>query len=200
MYGYTEDNQINYNYLFDFAQIHDLKDSCINYSFYVAEYLITNDEIFTHDTYDAHDFVIESVIDIKKILINKIINKSIDILIKNNITNTSLEYGLVSYHRYKNDMKTPIDVHIDDNGAILGNVNTVIFYLKKDIFGGNLNIYQEFDEDEDLNPILIETIDTKPSKDNIKIIYFEGNVYHSVDEIIGDGIRESIVVHLKANR
>jgi len=96
--------------------------------------------------------------------------------------------GLIEFHRYNvNESCRPIfDDHEDDYGGVHFAVNTVIYYLRKDptVRGGDL---------------IIKSIqfDVAPTDDKIQIVCFSGDVTHRVTPMIGQGVRECIVVQLK---
>ena len=71
-----------------------------------------------------------------------IINKSEEILLEEGLNNIDINYGIVEYHCYNTGIHMPFGIHQDDYGAINYKVNTVIYYLQKDIEGGILKYFQ----------------------------------------------------------
>ncbi len=125
--------------------------------------------------------------------LKRIIDDSFDYLIKNNFTNIDKNYGMIEYHKY-NDFENhtiQLDRHYDDHGAVSYPVTTLIYYFNKTCEGGNLEIYN-LDED-----ILVETINTKPSENKVKILLLDGNIPHNITPITSNGVRECIVVQFK---
>lgn len=105
--------------------------------------------------------------------------------LKQNVDIFMIEYWR---HRLFNDeMKHIFPIHCDNDGLISGEVNTCIFYLRKDklFTGGDLNIYSN-----SCFPKILEVIETTA----MKILLFDGNIYHSVSKMKGIGIRDCIVV------
>ena len=95
----------------------------------------------------------------------------------------------VDFHRYfinNEKYETDLTWHTDDKGATPYNVNTVIFYLRKDptLKGGNF-LYKENTNIQKINI----------SKNNILLM--RGDLIHKPEDIDGYGRRESIAVQFE---
>ena len=120
--------------------------------------------------------------------ITNLISKSADLLLENGFKiNKNIFH--VDFHRYfinNKKYETDLTWHTDDNGATPYNVNTIIFYLRKDstLKGGNF-LYKE---NTNIHKINI-------SKNNILLM--RGDLIHKPQDIDGYGRRESIVVQFE---
>lgn len=122
---------------------------------------------------------------------NFIVDKAYDIL-------TSLDFkidktnGFVEIWRYYltgKYIEPTLGLHEDDFGGLSSNVETCIFYLRKDknIIGGNLKY------------ILNEEEKTLEIEDNM-IVAFSGNLMHKPEDLDGVGERICIVVQFHSFR
>lgn len=183
-YQCIEKNISDFNYLYNFG-----KDYINNNNSYISN----NYNIEQYDNYlsSLDNPTLSS--DIRE-SIKRLISDTQQILFENNIYNSTQANGFIEYHRYLNGNNMPLGIHADDFGAVDYTVNTVIFYLKKTVDGGDLEIY------EDDETTLKEIINVTPNENKIKIVIMEGNVCHYVNKIKTEGIRECIVVQLKCLR
>lgn len=103
--------------------------------------------------------------------------------------------GNIEFHRYnvQGECKGVFDYHEDDCGGVSYKVETVIYYFKKDknIKGGDLLISNRGHE---------YTIDVTPKEGHVKVLAFSGKLIHKVTDMIGQGIRDCIVVQLYSLR
>ena len=120
--------------------------------------------------------------------ITNFINQSADLLLENGFKINKNNFH-VDFHRYyinNEKYETDLTWHTDDKGATPYNVNTVIFYLRKDhsLKGGNL-LYKENTNTRKINI----------NKNNI--VLMRGDLIHKPEDIDGYGRRESIVVQFE---
>lgn len=108
------------------------------------------------------------------------------------------EHFMIEYWRHRSfgdkNKKHIFANHRDSYGAMLGPVNTCIFYLRKDktFINSNLQIFGKYGR---LVKNPIKTIET-----NNKIVVFDGDIFHKVLPYSGFGIRDCIVVQfIKVN-
>ncbi len=175
MYNCIEMNKDNFNYLYRFCD--EINDN------YVADYVSKQYDISEIKDKVNSDYLIQ------------IVKDSIELLQKNKINNNVFGEGIIEYHCYYNGNNMPFGIHQDDFGGVNYTVNTVIYYLNKTVDGGNLIIYSEDDETK-----IIDIIDVKPSHNKIKIVIMEGNIFHNIELIQNEGIRECVVVQIKCKR
>ncbi len=120
--------------------------------------------------------------------ITNLISQSADLLLENGFKiNKNIFH--VDFHRYyinNEKYETDLTWHTDDKGATPYNVNTIIFYLRKDptLKGGNL-LYKK---NSNIHKINI-------NKNNILLM--RGDLIHKPEDIDGYGRRESIVVQFE---
>lgn len=123
-------------------------------------------------------------------IINPIITKTKEILDIFNKKNYDLSKYYIEFHQqncgFEKKNKRIFDWHIDNYGAVNFKVNTVIYYLRKDITikGGNLEY-------------ILEKNYVQPIEDG-KILCFDGNLKHRPEMCSGFGCRDSIVVFIKS--
>ena len=111
----------------------------------------------------------------------------------------NINYFIIEYWRYRlfGEKKSHIfDKHKDNYGAIYNEVNTCIFYLRKDktFRGGELEIYNS-------NSLLKNMFNNNGEIINTfnNIICFNGDMYHKVTNFEGFGIRDCIVLQFCTN-
>ena len=100
-------------------------------------------------------------------------------------------YFMIEYWRHRlfgENKSHTFSKHRDSFGALNDEVNTCIFYLRKDktFIGGDLEIFGKGDL---FTTKVIQTI-----KPNLNILCFDGDVYHKVTDFSGFGIRDCIVI------
>jgi hypothetical protein len=115
--------------------------------------------------------------------------------------------GMIEFWSYNVNGKkvnTPLDFHEDDYAVLGKQVDTVIFYTRKDntLEGGDLEISENIKE-----YILFGLINLYTTKKNkiIKItsndiLAFNGNLLHKPQDISGNGRRDCIVVQFESKR
>lgn len=128
-------------------------------------------------------------------LISPILNKAINILTQNNISNFDTNEYLIEFHQrncgFEKKPYQHFSWHQDNYGPVSYKVHTILFYLRKDItiIGGNLD-YKIHDKAHN----------THIKRHHIKegdIVQFDGSLYHRPEETRGFGCRDIIVVFIK---
>jgi hypothetical protein len=128
---------------------------------------------------------------ISKLAITQLLETSIKLLqnyhFKIDIHHFFIETHL--YQVYNSCEEGPFALHQDDNGAISGKVDTIIWYLKKDksIKGGDL-LFSSTD--------CLEKTNRLPIQDNM-IVMFTGDLWHVPEQCSGTGTRQLVVVQFK---
>ena len=92
-----------------------------------------------------------------------------------------------SYNLFNNKFQNLLDWHIDDYGGISEKVNTIIYYLKKDIRIKKGN-FLYINNSESKCELHVE--------DNM-ILMIDGRIKHKPDDLEGYGSRNSIVVQFQ---
>ena len=123
-----------------------------------------------------------------------IVNKSVDILKQNGISNFNKNKFYIEFHKRnsgfeKKDFGNWFIWHEDDNAAVNYLCYTVIFYLRKDhtLKGGNL-LYKLNGKE------CVQTIKTGD------ILQFKGDIEHCPEPVTGFGCRDIIVVFIKRTK
>ena len=127
---------------------------------------------------------------VKKDLVIPVLNRALNILSENDITDIDKRKYYLEFHQrncgFENKIHQIFDWHIDDDGAMSGCVYTVLFYLRKDLTvkGG------------DLDYKIQKNIHTHKVKSG-DIVHFRGDVNHRPHPTSGFGCRDIIAVFIK---
>lgn len=137
-------------------------------------------------------------------LIDKAISKTWDILNSMNIK--TIHAAHIELHQMishnEDGVKSSFGIHND--GEVDDNIISVLIYLSRDFFGGELVIYHDhldiykFRANEIIPDIYIkEVIDTRSSDENlVKIVLLDNNIVHSINKLNGIGSRDLLAVFM----
>ena len=193
------------SYLDDYKKSFTLKE--FNYNTFHDEYNNIN-KIFLEEIeyrkYDKQNYtqitkIYNSSRSIKKMkdgdrFISSLANKYlIECGLEQNTNSIAIEYW--RHRLFGEKTSHTFSKHRDSFGILLDNVNTCIFYLRKDktFNGGNLEIYGKGSY-VNTNKILQTIIP------NNNILCFDGDIYHKVSDFSGFGIRDCIVIQFSRKK